>query len=99
MLEFFNIFLLPLPWMLGPAFTVALFALSGVHVKISREFRVPFVDITGVWLGSYFQPNILNDINGEYPKMKSRKTLKTKDTRHTIFSFWDTYRNLHALMS
>ena len=59
----FNILLLPLPWMLGPAFTVAIFALSGIHVNISREFRTPFVGITGVWLGSYFQPNILNDIN------------------------------------
>ena len=60
---FFNIFLLPLPWMLGPAFSVAIFALSGLQVNISRSFRVPFVGVTGVWLGSYFQPNILNDIN------------------------------------
>jgi len=44
-------------------------------------------------------PNILNDINGEYPKMKTRQTLKTEDTRYTVFSFWDTYRNLHSLMS
>ena len=59
----FNILLLPLPWMLGPAFSVAVFALSGLHVNISRNFRAPFVGVTGVWLGSYFQPNILNDIN------------------------------------
>lgn len=44
-------------------------------------------------------PNTLNDINGEYPKMKTRETLKTEDTRFTVFSFWDTYRNLHQLMS
>lgn len=44
-------------------------------------------------------PNILNDFNGEYPKMATRETLKTEDTRFTVFSFWDTYRNLHALMS
>ena len=59
----FNILLLPLPWMLGPAFSVAIFALSGLHVNVSRNFRAPFVGVTGVWLGSYFQPNILNDIN------------------------------------
>ncbi len=59
----FNILLLPLPWMLGPAFSVAIFALSGLQVNISRNFRAPFVGFTGVWLGSYFQPNILNDIN------------------------------------
>lgn len=44
-------------------------------------------------------PNILNDFNGEYPKMTTRETLKTENTRFTVFSFWDTYRNLHALMS
>jgi predicted alpha-1,2-mannosidase len=44
-------------------------------------------------------PNTLNDVNGEYPKMATRETLKTKGTRFTVFSFWDTYRNLHSLMS
>ena len=44
-------------------------------------------------------PNTLNDINGEYPKMATRETLKTEGTRFTVFSFWDTYRNLHSLMS
>ena len=45
----FNILLLPLPWMLGPSFTIAIFALCGVNVNISRKFRAPFVGITGVW--------------------------------------------------
>jgi predicted alpha-1,2-mannosidase len=44
-------------------------------------------------------PNTLNDVNGEYPKMATRETLKTKGTRFIVFSFWDTYRNLHSLMS
>lgn len=44
-------------------------------------------------------PNTLNDFNGEYPKMKTRETLKTDGTRYTTFSLWDTYRNLHQLMS
>ena len=44
-------------------------------------------------------PNTLNDFNGEYPKMKTRETLKTDGTRYTVFSLWDTYRNLHQLMS
>ena len=44
-------------------------------------------------------PNTLNDVNGEYPKMATRETLKTEDTRFTVFSLWDTYRNLHSLMS
>ncbi|MGW9685018.1 GH92 family glycosyl hydrolase [Flagellimonas sp. 2504JD1-5] len=44
-------------------------------------------------------PSTLNDINGEYPKMRTRETLKTTGTRYTVFSLWDTYRNLHQLMS
>lgn len=44
-------------------------------------------------------PNTLNDYNGEYPSMTTRETLKTEGTRFTVFSFWDTYRNLHSLMS
>src|SRR5690606_21863931 len=44
-------------------------------------------------------PNTLNDFNGDYPKMGTREVLKTQDTRYTVFSLWDTYRNLHQLMS
>jgi len=44
-------------------------------------------------------PNILNDVNGECPKMANRETAKTDGTRFTVFSFWDTYRSLHSLMS
>ena len=44
-------------------------------------------------------PSVLNDANGDYPKMKTRETLKTKENRFTVFSLWDTYRNLHQLMS
>lgn len=44
-------------------------------------------------------PNTLNDINGEYPKMGTRETLTTNGTRYTVFSLWDTYRNLHQLMT
>ncbi|MEL6974717.1 MAG: GH92 family glycosyl hydrolase [Bacteroidota bacterium] len=44
-------------------------------------------------------PNTLNDSNGEYPSMKTRETLKADNIRFTVFSLWDTYRNLHQLMS
>lgn len=44
-------------------------------------------------------PNILSDVNGEYPQMGTRKTGKTSGDRYTVFSFWDTYRNLHQLMT
>ncbi len=45
-------------------------------------------------------PNILNDVNGEYPIMEhSGKTGHTDKTRYTVFSLWDTYRNLHQLLT
>lgn len=44
-------------------------------------------------------PNILNDINGEYPEIATGKIGKTEGTRYTTFSLWDTYRNYHQLMS
>ncbi|WP_251795787.1 MULTISPECIES: GH92 family glycosyl hydrolase [unclassified Arenibacter] len=44
-------------------------------------------------------PGTLNDFNGDYPKMGTREVLKIQDTRYTVFSLWDTYRNLHQLMS
>ncbi|WP_166923355.1 GH92 family glycosyl hydrolase [Flavobacterium poyangense] len=44
-------------------------------------------------------PNILNDLNGDYPKIKRTKVGKTIDPRYTVFSLWDTYRNMHPLTS
>nr|WP_156129443.1 GH92 family glycosyl hydrolase [Flavobacterium sp. AED] len=44
-------------------------------------------------------PNTLNDFNGQYPEIKTGKIGTTKGTRYTVFSLWDTYRNLHPLMS
>lgn len=44
-------------------------------------------------------PNILQDVNGEYPMMTSLNTGYTKHNRYTVFSLWDTYRNVHPLLS
>lgn len=45
-------------------------------------------------------PNIFNDINGEYPLMEGcGKVGRTRGTRYTVFSLWDTYRNFHQLMT
>ncbi|MBV6643103.1 MAG: GH92 family glycosyl hydrolase [Cyclobacteriaceae bacterium] len=44
-------------------------------------------------------PNIVNDVNGEYPKMSSHEIGKTETNRYTVFSIWDTYRNVHPLLS
>lgn len=44
-------------------------------------------------------PNIVNDCNGEYPQMESGLTAKSEHNRYTVFSLWDTYRNLHQLLT
>lgn len=45
-------------------------------------------------------PNIVSDINGEYPTMESGSTGVTNGyERYTVFSLWDTYRNVHQLLT
>lgn len=44
-------------------------------------------------------PNILQDVNGEYPAMESNEIKTTTRNRYTVFSLWDTYRNVHQLMT
>lgn len=44
-------------------------------------------------------PNILQDVNGDYPKMESYENGNTKGNRYTVFSLWDTYRNVSQLMT
>ncbi|MBR2128637.1 MAG: GH92 family glycosyl hydrolase [Bacteroidales bacterium] len=46
-------------------------------------------------------PNILNDVNGEYPLMENEGVgrVPAGENRYTVFSLWDTYRNVHQLMT
>lgn len=46
-------------------------------------------------------PNVLNDVNGEYPLMEQGGVGKVPEgqSRYTVFSLWDTYRNVHQLMT
>lgn len=50
---------------------------------------------------SLIHPNVLSDINGQYPQMEGFENLTVPDgqQRYTVFSLWDTYRNLHQLMT
>ncbi|MBC8620210.1 glycoside hydrolase family 92 protein [Parabacteroides faecis] len=44
-------------------------------------------------------PNIIQDVNGEYPMMESLKVGHTTGNHYTVFSLWDTYRNVSTLMT
>lgn len=72
-------------------------ALSRVKIKggTSDEQTVFY---TGLY-HALIHPNILNDVNGEYPAMESDKILKTDASRYTVFSLWDTYRNVHQMLT
>lgn len=43
---------------------------------------------------SQIHPSVLQDVNGQYPEMESDKIGTTKNNRYTVYSLWDTYRNL-----
>ncbi len=44
-------------------------------------------------------PNLLSDVNGEYPAMENGGVGVSETDRYTVFSLWDTYRNLHQLLT
>ena len=45
-------------------------------------------------------PNLLSDVNGEYPTMERGDVgVAVGYERYTVFSLWDTYRNLHQLLT
>lgn len=44
-------------------------------------------------------PNLLNDVNGQYPAMESDKIITSKNNRYTVYSLWDTYRNVHQFLT
>lgn len=62
----------------------------------TEEKRIVFY--TGMY-HLLIHPNILQDVNWEYPKMETLETGHTDGTRYTVFSLWDTYRNVSTLMT
>lgn len=46
-------------------------------------------------------PSVLSDVNGEYPLMENRGTGRVEEghKRYSVFSLWDTYRNVHQLLT
>jgi len=71
--------------------------LSQIEVEGGTE-----VDKTVFYTALYhtlIHPSVLQDVNGDYPMMESSKIGNTKKNRYTVFSLWDTYRNVHPLMT
>jgi len=44
-------------------------------------------------------PNVFSDVNGEYRTMRKHEVKKAVGyTRYTLYSLWDSYRNVHTLL-
>lgn len=71
--------------------------LSRIKVEGGSEDQKT-VFYTGLY-HTLIHPNILQDVNGEYPAMESSEIKTTSRNRYTVFSLWDTYRNVHQLMT
>jgi len=49
---------------------------------------------------SLIHPNIISDVNGDFPLMGRTGTGNSKkEERYSVFSLWDTYRTLHPLLT
>lgn len=70
--------------------------LGKIRVKGGTEEQRK-VFYTGLY-HALIHPNLLSDVNGEYPLMENAGTGHSDTPRYTVFSLWDTYRNLHQLM-
>ena len=71
--------------------------LSKVKIEGSEE-KNKTVFYTALY-HTLIHPNVLQDVNGEYPAMTSGRTVRTEKDRLTMFSGWDVYRINPQLMS
>lgn len=69
------------------------------RIKVEGGSKEDKINFYTALYHTLIHPNALNDYNGDYPEIKTGKIGNTKGTRYTVFSLWDTYRNLHQLMS
>ncbi|MDP6945154.1 MAG: GH92 family glycosyl hydrolase, partial [Myxococcota bacterium] len=44
-------------------------------------------------------PNVASDVDGGYLRFPTGEAAQTTETRHAVFSLWDTYRTLHPLLT
>ena len=54
----------PIPWMLGPLFTLAILRISGVDLGVPTSMRYVGQWIIGTSLGLYFTPHVVREVAG-----------------------------------
>jgi predicted alpha-1,2-mannosidase len=72
--------------------------LSKVYVEGGTEEN--FIKFYSALYHMLIHPNIISDVNGEYPLMGRGGTAAYTDReRYTVYSLWDTYRTLHPFLA
>ncbi len=71
------------------------------RIKVSGGSKKDFEVFYTALYHALIHPNVLNDVNGQYPLMENDGIGRVKrgQDRYTVFSLWDTYRNVHQLMT
>jgi len=70
------------------------------RIKVKDDDRDKKVIFYSALYHLLLHPNILQDVNGDYPAMRSSEILNAGEkNRYTVFSLWDTYRNVHPFLS
>lgn len=72
--------------------------LSRIDIDAATEDKIRFY--TALY-HSLIHPSVISDVNGDYPKFgpPGSGTGNSSSPRYSVFSLWDTHRNLHPLLS
>ncbi len=72
--------------------------LSRIDIDATTEDKIRFY--TALY-HSLIHPSVISDVNGDYPKFgpAGSGTGNSSSPRYSVFSLWDTHRNLHPLLS
>lgn len=70
-------------------------------IKVSVENTDNLIKFYTALYHILVHPNVISDVNGEYPLMGDRQGIgrNTERPRFSIFSLWDTYRNVHPFLT
>ncbi|HEY6953443.1 MAG TPA: GH92 family glycosyl hydrolase, partial [Bacteroidota bacterium] len=70
------------------------------RIDVQGSSRDDFTKFYTALYHSLIHPNIISDVNGEYPRSAKHGTgtIKARD-HYSVFSLWDTYRTLHPLLT
>ncbi|MCG3158117.1 MAG: hypothetical protein DKINENOH_04758 [bacterium] len=70
------------------------------RIRVEGGSRDDFVKFYTALYHTLIHPNLISDVNGEYPLMGRTGTGKyVGRDRYTVFSLWDTYRTLHPFLT